>query len=140
MDKFDELHINAQIGKDFPYGIPGEIWCTKEGKELYVTKMTEKHIKNCMHMVGSKDPWFAYFKMELERRKINSVSIDNPLIKEYEESLLKYWADGHGDMLVLVSEMQGFLDCLMMQGLIKEDSYSYIIDCFQKSLRAIRKE
>lgn len=61
------------------------------------------------------------------------------LVEEYKASLLYYWEDGHGDILVLVSELQGFLDCLVRLKLVKEDDYMYIIDCFKKEAKKIRK-
>lgn len=61
------------------------------------------------------------------------------LLKEYENSLLEYWKDGHGEMLVLISEMQGFLDCLTKQNLIEEKHYIYLIDNFKEKLTIIRK-
>lgn len=61
------------------------------------------------------------------------------LIKEYTESLLEYWKDGHGDMLVLMSELQGFLDCLLMLKLLNEEDYMLIVDNFRDALKAIRK-
>ena len=39
------------------------------------------------------------------------------LVEEYKHSLLAYWEGGHGEMLVLISELQGFLDCLIRLGL-----------------------
>lgn len=57
------------------------------------------------------------------------------LFKEYEHSLLKYWKDGHGEMLVLVSEMQGFLDCLIIQNLIEKKNYMYLVENFKEKLR-----
>lgn len=53
------------------------------------------------------------------------------LIKEYEQSLLDYWEDGHGDIRILVAELQGFLDCLLRLSLIKEDIYMYVVECFK---------
>jgi hypothetical protein len=61
------------------------------------------------------------------------------LIEEYKESLLTYWENGHGEILVLISELQGFLDCLTRLELIKQDDYMYIVDCFRKEAKKIRK-
>ena len=61
------------------------------------------------------------------------------LVEEYKESLLNYWGDGHGDMLVLISELQGFVDCLIRQELIKEEDYNCIIDCFREEAKKLRK-
>lgn len=60
------------------------------------------------------------------------------LVEEYKRSLLAYWEDGHGDILVLTSELQGFLDCLIRLELIKEEDYMYIIDCFREEAKNIR--
>ena len=62
------------------------------------------------------------------------------LVAEYEKSLLDYWEDGHGDMIVLISEMQGFLDCLIKQRLINEADYMETIDSFRKKLKKIRSK
>lgn len=65
------------------------------------------------------------------------------LVKEYKESLLDYWEDGHGDIYILVAELQGFLDCLLRLSLIKETDYMYIIDCFKaeaKKRRQLRED
>lgn len=60
------------------------------------------------------------------------------LVNEYKENLLAYWGNGHGEILVLVSELQGFLDCLIKLELIKVDDYMYIIDCFREEAKKIR--
>ena len=60
------------------------------------------------------------------------------LVEEYKHSLLSYWEDGHGEMLVLISELQGFLDCLIRLGLIKEDDYMYIVDGFREEAKKVR--
>lgn len=61
------------------------------------------------------------------------------LVEEYKQSLLTYWGNGHGEMLVLISELQGFLGCLTRLELIKEEDYMYIIDCFREEAKKIRK-
>lgn len=60
------------------------------------------------------------------------------LVEEYKRSLLAYWKDGHGEILVLISELQGFLDCLIRLKLVRESDYMYIIDCFQEEAKKIR--
>lgn len=60
-------------------------------------------------------------------------------LNEYEESLLDYWKDGYGEMVVLISELQGFLDCLIAQKMIPKEDYMYVIDCFREKLKKIRK-
>lgn len=57
------------------------------------------------------------------------------LVAEYEKSLLDYWEDGHGEMIVLISEMQGFLDCLLKLKLVNDADYMEIIDCFREKLK-----
>ena len=60
------------------------------------------------------------------------------LVEEYKHSLLAYWEGGHGEILVLISELQGFLDCLIRLGLIKEDDYMYIVDGFREEAKKVR--
>lgn len=57
------------------------------------------------------------------------------LLAEYEESLLNYWEDEHGEIIVLISEMQGFLDCLLKLKLINNENYMEIIDKFKEKLK-----
>ena len=61
------------------------------------------------------------------------------LVEEYKESLLRYWEDGHGDILILISELHGFLECLVRLNLIKQDDFMYTIDCFREEAKKIRK-
>jgi len=75
-------------------------------------------------------------KVEEEMKAFNIVGYN--LFNEYRNNLLEYWKDGHGEMLVLISEMQGFLDCLTRQNLIKEENYMYLIDCFREKLKMAR--
>ena len=58
---------------DFPFGLPGDTWETKDGRVLRLTEMTEQHIRNCMRMVGNHDPWYERFSMELKRRAKNEL-------------------------------------------------------------------
>lgn len=60
------------------------------------------------------------------------------LMDEYRKSLLNYWKEGHGEMIVLISEMQGFLDCLTKQNLIEKKHYAYLIDDFRDKLKLIK--
>lgn len=60
------------------------------------------------------------------------------LFKEYENNLLEYWENGHGNINVLISEMMGFLSCLRMQKLIEESKYMYLADCFIEKLKKIK--
>lgn len=75
-------------------------------------------------------------KEEEEMKAFNITGYN--LFNEYRNNLLEYWEDGHGEMLVLISEMQGFLDCLTMQNLIQEEKYMYLIDCFREKLKMAR--
>ena len=75
-------------------------------------------------------------KIEEEMKAFNINGYN--LFNEYRNNLLEYWKDGHGEMLVLISEMQGFLDCLTMQNLIQKENYMYLIDCFSEKLKMIR--
>lgn len=68
MSLFDDYEAEIQVAKDFPFGVPSPVWHSANG-DIEVGKMTSKHIKNCMNIVGEDDPWYGYFKNELERRR-----------------------------------------------------------------------
>lgn len=75
-------------------------------------------------------------KIEEEMKSFNIKGYN--LFNEYRKSILEYWEDGHGEMLVLISEMHGFLDCLIAQNLIQKENHMYLIDCFRDKLKTIR--
>ena len=77
-------------------------------------------------------------KIEEEMKAFNTTGYN--LFNKYRENLLEYWKDGHGEMLVLIYEMQGFLDCLTMQNLIQKENYMYLVDCFREKLKMIRSK
>ena len=54
---------------DFPFGLPCDTWTTNDRREIKLTDMTDRHILNCMKLVGENDRWYATFETELERRK-----------------------------------------------------------------------
>lgn len=62
---------------DHPFGLPDFVlaqnntWTTRDGRKIKVRDMTDKHILNCMKIVGEDDPWFTVFKTELNRRAEN---------------------------------------------------------------------
>lgn len=64
---FDDWKADAQFEHDFPFGVPGEFWESKNGC-IPVKDMTVSHIKNCMKLVGEDDEWYNYFKEELMNR------------------------------------------------------------------------
>lgn len=68
MSLFDDYEAEVQFAKDFPFGVLGSIWHSSNG-DVEVGKMTRRHIENCMNLVGEDDPWYLYFKKELERRR-----------------------------------------------------------------------
>lgn len=68
MSLFDDYMIDCQFAADFPHGVPGKYWTTRDGTEIAVTEMTETHIRNCMRKIGEDDPWYAEFCKELKRR------------------------------------------------------------------------
>jgi hypothetical protein len=53
---------------DFPFGLPGSTWTTKDRRKIKLTDMTDQHILNCMKLVGRNDGWYETFEVELERR------------------------------------------------------------------------
>ena len=54
---------------EYPFGIAGEYWTTKDGHKIAIKDMTTQHILNCMRIVGEDDEWYYVFKNELESRE-----------------------------------------------------------------------
>ena len=69
MGMFEDWYADDLFEEDYPYGLPSDTWTTIDGKEIKLTDMTVKHIKNCMKLVGEDDDWYDAFNKELERRK-----------------------------------------------------------------------
>ena len=63
-----EYLAETQFERDFPFGIPSNVWRTKDGRKIPIVKMTDSHIKNCMRIVGEDDGWYWVFQKELNRR------------------------------------------------------------------------
>ena len=53
---------------DYPFGMPGDIWQSKNGP-IKVSEMTTEHIRACMKIVGEDDGWYGRFLCELIKRK-----------------------------------------------------------------------
>ena len=68
MSLFDDYEAEVAFARDYPFGVPSGTWKSKQG-EIAVKDMTERHIRNCMKIVGADDVWYSYFEKELERRK-----------------------------------------------------------------------
>ena len=64
----NELLADYAFEIEYPFGIAGEYWTTKDGKKIAVKNMPTQHIVNCMKIVGKDDSWYYVFKAELERR------------------------------------------------------------------------
>lgn len=54
---------------EYPFGIAGKVWTTKDRRKIAVKDMTTQHILNCMRIVGEDDEWYYVFKNELESRE-----------------------------------------------------------------------
>lgn len=67
MSLWDDYKADGLFERDYPFGLPGKEWKSREGPVL-VTNMTEAHIKHCMEIVGQDDEWYGYFQKELDRR------------------------------------------------------------------------
>lgn len=59
-------------------------------------------------------------------------------LKEYEESLYNYYREGHGELMYLLAEYQGFLDCLISLGFISREVYALYIDEFREKMKKCR--
>lgn len=68
MSIFSDFSADYQFERDYPFGVPCETWTTRDGRQLNIGEMSERHIRNCMCMVGEDDPWYARFQRELDRR------------------------------------------------------------------------
>ena len=58
-------------------------------------------------------------------------------LKEYEESLCKYYDEGHGEFAHLLAEYQGFLDCLIALGFVSKESYALYVDEFRDKMKRL---
>lgn len=59
-------------------------------------------------------------------------------LKEYEESLYNYYENGHGELMYLLAEYQGFLDCLISLGLVPKEKWALCVDEFRERLKSCR--
>ena len=59
---------------DYPFGVASDTWQTRDGRKIPVKQMTEKHIRNCMKLVGEDDDWYGRFERELKERGLLNVS------------------------------------------------------------------
>jgi len=65
---WEDYEAEWEFSKDFPHGIPCDVWESADGPIL-VEEMTTDHIRNCMQVVGEDDPWWDRFQLELDRRR-----------------------------------------------------------------------
>lgn len=59
-------------------------------------------------------------------------------LKEYEESLCNYYKNGHGELMYLLAEYQGFLDCLISLGFIPREEWALRVDEFREKIKKCR--
>lgn len=74
MSLFSDYEAERAFAENYPFGVPGDAWQTKDGTKIKVSEMTTQHIKNCMRIVGVDDGWYAVFQEELKRRISNDSS------------------------------------------------------------------
>lgn len=67
MSMGEELLADSAFERDFPYGVHGDVWNSKDGP-VKLSDMSEQHIRSCMRIVGEDDGWYGRFEKELERR------------------------------------------------------------------------
>ena len=68
MPLFDDYEADAAFERDYPFGVPCDVWRSAR-RDIRVKDMTTEHILNCMRLVGEDDAWYGYFAKELSRRK-----------------------------------------------------------------------
>lgn len=68
MSLWDDYEADAMFEWDFPFGVPCDEWTTRDGNKIRLKDMTERHIRNCMRIVGEDDMWYGRFAEELARR------------------------------------------------------------------------
>lgn len=68
MSLWADYEADAMFERDFPFGVPCDEWTTRDGKKIKLKDMTERHIRNCMRIVGEDDMWYGRFADELARR------------------------------------------------------------------------
>lgn len=73
MSLWDDYKADMYFTRDFPFGVPGDTWTTKDGRRVKLTNMTDQHIQNCMNLVGEGDPWYHHFEEEMHRRDLNYI-------------------------------------------------------------------
>ena len=67
MSCWSELMADYLFERDFPFGVPGKVWHSRNG-DIAVKDMTESHSRKCMRIVGEDDAWYGWFVEELRRR------------------------------------------------------------------------
>ena len=67
-----ELLADYAFELEYPFGVAGEVWTTKDRRKIAVKNMTTQHILNCMRIVGESDGWYHVFKSELEKRGVKN--------------------------------------------------------------------
>ena len=50
-----ELLADYAFELEYPFGVAGEVWTTKDRRKIAVKDMTTQHIINCMRIVGKDD-------------------------------------------------------------------------------------
>ena len=55
--------------RDYPFGLPGDVWSTRDGRKIKLADMSDSHIRNCMRIVGEDDGWYSRFQQELQSRR-----------------------------------------------------------------------
>lgn len=68
MSLWDDYKAEMLFARDFPHGVPGDVWESADGP-IKVEDMTTDHIWNCMRLIGEDDPWWGRFKQELDNRR-----------------------------------------------------------------------
>lgn len=61
-------------------------------------------------------------------------------LEEFENSLLNYYAEGHGDETFIKGQVNGFVECLVAVGMVKAENYMVLIETFAEEFKKLKKD
>ena len=62
------------------------------------------------------------------------------VLRNFGNSLLDYYAEGHGDETFIKGQINGFVECLVAVGMLKEENYMFLIEEFAEAFKKLKTE